>query len=31
MRRRDDMLWKGVLDEVIDDLIQFFFSRARQK
>jgi hypothetical protein len=30
MRRRDDMLWKGVLDEVIDDLIQFFFPRARR-
>ena len=30
MRRNDDMLWKSVLDEVIEDLMQFFFPRARQ-
>lgn len=30
MRRRDDILWKNVLDEVFEDLIQFFFPRARQ-
>jgi hypothetical protein len=30
MRRKDDMLWTGVLDEVAEDLIKFFFPRARQ-
>ena len=28
MRRMNDMLWKSVLDEVFDDLMQFFFPRA---
>jgi len=30
MRRKDDMLWKGILEEVFEDFMQFFFPHARK-
>jgi hypothetical protein len=28
MRRKNDQLWKGVLEEVFDDLLRFVFPEA---
>lgn len=28
MRRRDDLIWKSVLEEVFEDFLRFFFAEA---
>jgi predicted transposase YdaD len=30
MRRKDDLLWKGVIEDVFDDLLRFIFPNANQ-
>jgi hypothetical protein len=30
MRRKNDILWKGILEEVFDDLLRFVFPNADQ-
>jgi len=30
MRRKNDLLWKGMLEEVFDDLLRFIFPKADQ-
>lgn len=30
MRRKNDVLWKGILEEVFDDLLRFIFPKADQ-
>jgi hypothetical protein len=30
MRRKNDLLWKGILEEVFDDLLRFIFPQADQ-
>ncbi len=29
-RRKNDILWKGMLEEVFDDLLRFIFPKADQ-
>jgi len=28
VRRRDDLIWKSVLEEVFEDFLRFFFAEA---
>jgi len=28
MRRKNDILWKGMMEEIFDDLLRFIFPQA---
>jgi len=30
MRRKNDLLWKGMLEEIFDDLLRFIFPEVDQ-